>query len=141
LVAYAEVTGNAATGGRVGADVIHHLSIPAIDTRNVAEVLRTVLGGQITPFGPYRDSWIVWTGDEHGTAIEVYPMGTQMYPPDGAGQALFRAAEHPSPYVATHAAVSVDRSVEEIHVMLELMTPEMRRDYLAAVPSRATPSP
>jgi hypothetical protein len=141
--------------------MIHHLSIPAMDTRNVAEVLHGLLGGRITPFGPYHDSWIVWVGDEHGTAIEIYPVGTELYPPDGPGQALFRAAERPSPFVATHAAVSVERGVAEIqavavaqgwravqlsrgpfdvvefwienHVMLELMTPEMRRDYVAAV--------
>jgi hypothetical protein len=144
--------------------VIHHLSIPVTDTRHVADVLQRLLGGVITRFGPYRDSWIVWTGDQHGTAIEVYPVGTEMFPPDGPGQAQFREAEHPSPYVATHATVSVRRTVEEIqklaagegwraallsrgpfdvvefwienHVMLELLTAEMEADYLAAAPGK-----
>ena len=142
--------------------MIHHVSIPVTDTRHVAEVLQRLLGGVITRFGPYRDSWIVWTGDEHGTAIEVYPVGTEMFPPDGPGQAEFRRADSPSPFVATHATVSVDRTVEEIeelaaaegwravplsrgpfdviefwienHVMLELMTPQMEADYIAAAP-------
>ena len=142
--------------------MIHHLSLPVTDTRNVAEVLHRLLGGVITAFGPYRDSWIVWTGDEHGTAIEVYPVGTEMVPPDGPGQAQFREAAHPSPYVATHATVSVGQTVEQIrelaaeqgwraailsrgphdvvefwienHVMLELMTPAMEAEYLAAAP-------
>jgi len=149
--------------------VIHHVSIPAADTRHVAEVLRSLLGGEITPFGPYRDSWIVWTGDEHGTAVEVYPVGTELYPPDGPGQAEFRGVERPSPFVATHVNLSVDLDVDQIqavavaegwravrlsrgpfevvelwienHVMLELMTPEMCRDYLASVPRRAPSSP
>ena len=110
----------------------------------------------------FRDSWIVWAGDEHGTAIEVYPVGTEMVPPDGPEQAQFREAAHPSPYVATHATVSVERTMEQIrdlaaeqgwraaalsrgphevvefwienHVMLELMTPAMEADYLAAAP-------
>lgn len=147
--------------------MIHHVSVPVTDTRHVIEVLRELLGGVITEFGPYRDSWILWTGDENGTAIEVYPVGTEMYPPDGPGQALFRESAHPSPFVATHATVSLRRTVEDIqeianaqgwravrlprgpfdviefwienHVMLELMTPEMEAAYRAAAP-KAPPS-
>lgn len=145
---------------RVGQVVIHHLSIPVTDTGHVAEVLRRLFDGVITPFGPYPDSWTVWVGDEYGTAIEVFPVGTELFPADGPGQAQFRATERPSPFVATHATVSVDRTVEEIqelaaaegwravrlsrgpfdvvefwienYVLLELMTPQMERDYRAA---------
>lgn len=144
--------------------MIHHTSIPARDTRRVAEVLVRLFDGKLTGFGPYRDSWIAWAADEHGTAIEVYPVGTELHPPDGPGQALFRHNADASPNIATHATVSVDRSVDAIlaladaegwravrlsrgphdvvefwienAVMLELMTPEMTADYLAAVPSR-----
>ena len=98
----------------------------------------------------------------HGTAIEFYPVGTEMFPPAGHGQARFREDAGRSPYVATHVAISVERSQEELeriaaregwralrlsrgpfdvlefwienHVMLELMTPEMAADYLASVP-------
>jgi hypothetical protein len=84
-----------------------------------------------------------------------------MFSPDG-GQAEFREVERASPFVATHATVSVERTVEEIHdlataegwraerlsrgtfdvvefwienhVMLELMTAEMEADYRAAAP-------
>lgn len=142
--------------------MIHHISIPVTDTRGVIEILQELFGGRITRFGPYRDSWILWMGDEHGTAIEVYPVGTEMYPPQGRGQALFRESAHPSPYIATHATVSLNRTVPEIqaiaaahgwraellprggfdvvefwienHVMLELMTPEMEAGYLAVAP-------
>lgn len=141
--------------------MIHHMSVPATDTQHVADVLRRLTNGTVTAFGPYRDSWIVWFGDEHGTAIEVYPVGTEMYPPDGDGQARFRTNPDPSPYVATHAAISLDCSVEQVlalaadeswravvlprggfqviefwienHVMLELLTPAMAADYLALV--------
>lgn len=142
--------------------MIHHISIPATDTRHVAEVLVELFDGQLSGFGPYRDSWIAWAADDAGTAIEVYPVGTELYPPDGPGQARFRHVEGASPFVATHATVSVDRTVEEIvaladregwravelsrgphnvvefwienAVMLEIMTPEMTAGYLAARP-------
>lgn len=145
--------------------MIHHLSIPATDTRHVAEVLVELLGGLLTPFGPYPDSWIAWAGDEHGAAIEVYPVGTEMFPaPDGVGQASFRHAARTGPFTATHAAVSVERTEEEVlaiasregwtairlsrgpfdvielwvenAVMLEILTPDMAADYLASVPRR-----
>ena len=144
--------------------MIHHLSIPARDTHHVAEVLVELLKGTLTGFGPYRDSWIAWAGDEHGTAIEVYPSGTEMFPGTGERQADFRHDAGASGFHATHAAVSVDRSVEEIRAvaeregwraiqlsrgpfdvvelwventtLLELLTPEMAADYLASVPRR-----
>ena len=43
--------------------------------------------GVLTGFGPYRDSWIAWAADDEGTAIVVYPVGTEMFPHDGPGQA------------------------------------------------------
>jgi hypothetical protein len=147
--------------------MIHHLSIPATDPRHVADVLVELIGGVLTPFGPYRDSWIAWAGDEHGAAIDVYPVGTELYPdPDGNGQANFRHNPNTRPYTATHATVSVDRTIEEVlaiaaregwtaiplsrgpfdviefwvenAVLLEVMTPQMVEGYLAATP-RATP--
>lgn len=144
--------------------MIHHLSIPARDTRHVAEVLVELFDGTLTGFGPYRDSWIAWVGDEHGTAIEVYPTGTEMFPDAGDGQANFRHAPDASGFHATHAAISIDRTVAEIRdvaeregwravqlsrgpfdvvelwientTMLELLTPEMAADYLNSVPRR-----
>jgi hypothetical protein len=141
--------------------MIHHLSIPAQNPRHVAEVLVEIFRGKLTGFGPYRNSFIAWAGDQHGTAVEVYPTGTEMLPDAGSGQANFRHNPQGSPFVATHVALSVDRSGEEIFaiakregwraielsrgpnnviefwiensVMLELMTPEMASAYVAAV--------
>lgn len=140
--------------------MIHHISIPANNPFHVTRVLVELFGGVLTRFGPYQDSYIAWAGDEYGTAIEVYPTGTEMFPDDGNGQANFRHNMSASPFVATHAAVSVDRSQEEIfalaqregwraielsrgafrviefwienHVMLELATREMAQEYLRA---------
>lgn len=144
--------------------MIHHLSLPARDPRHVAEVLVELFGGELTRFGPYPGSWIAWAADEWGTAVEVYPVGTEMVPPDDGGQATFRHVDGASGHTATHATVSVGCTVERImelagregwravqlsrgphdvvelwiegHVMLELMTPEMTADYLASVPRR-----
>ena len=70
--------------------MLHHISIPAENPRQVVEVLAKLLSGRITGFGPYRNSYIAWAGDEAGTAIEVYPTGTEMFPDQAEGQANFR---------------------------------------------------
>lgn len=139
---------------------IHHLSIPVKDTRHVAEVLQELFGGTITPFGPYPNSHIVWFGDEHGSAIELFPLGTEMFPDAGDGQANFRHNPSHTGFTATHAAISINRSKEEIlavandnswkaaelsrgsfnviefwienRIMIELLAPDMEREYLAA---------
>lgn len=142
--------------------MIHHLSLPARDTHHVSEVLAELLGGVVTGFGPYPKSWIAWAGDDHGTAIEVYPVGTEMYPPDGPRQAAFRHDPTATGATATHATVSIDRTEAEIlavaqregwralrlprgpfdviefwienTVMLELMTPDMAVAYRSSTP-------
>ena len=139
--------------------MIHHYSIPVQDTQNVSKVLADLFSGTITPFGPYPNSYIVWFGDEYGTAIELYPAGTEMYPDLGEDQANFRHNPSYSKFCATHAAISVNRSREEIfkvaetrgwralelprggfnviefwmenRVMIELLTPDMAEDYLS----------
>ena len=72
--------------------MIHHLSIPVENPRHVAQVLCEVLGGKLTEFGPYKDSYIAWAADEHGTAIEVFPLGTELLPDAGSGQARFTSS-------------------------------------------------
>ena len=150
--------------------MIHHLSIPAGNPLHVARTLVELFGGTLSRFGPYGNSYIAWAGDEHGTAIEVYPVGTEMFPDTGAGQANFRHNAGASGFVATHAALSVRRGQEEIlalaarlgwravalsrgsfnviefwienRVMLELMTDEMRDQYLHATSAaRSQPFP
>jgi hypothetical protein len=145
--------------------VIHHASIPARDTHGAATVLLELLGGgTLTRFGPFRDSWIAWSGDEHGTAIEVYPGGTELFPPATDDQAQFRTNPAAGPWTATHLAVSVPHTEEEVleiagragwralrldrggfdvievwvenHVMLEILTPAMAADYLEVAPRR-----
>ncbi|GGO79037.1 hypothetical protein GCM10011348_12340 [Marinobacterium nitratireducens] len=139
--------------------MIHHYSIAVADTVLVSEVLARLVDGTVTRFGPYPNSRILWFGDEPGTAIELYPAGTEMVPGDGDAQAGFVHNPAHSGYTATHAAISVPRSREEIfalareqgwravelprggfdviefwienRVMIELLTPEMAADYLS----------
>jgi hypothetical protein len=145
--------------------MIHHLSLPAVDPRHTADVFSELLGGgTVTRFGPNPDSWIAWSRDEHGTAIEFYPVGTELFPPDGAGQAQFRRDARATGYTATHAAVSVPVGEEVVHaaaaregwravrldrggfdviefwidnrVMVELLTADMAAAYLAIATTR-----
>ena len=141
--------------------MLHHLSIPARDPQRVATALAELLGGDVTPFGPLPGSWIAWARDDSGTAIDCLLLGTELRPGQGDDGARFDTADGPSPYGATHAALSVDRTEEEIKaaaeregwravrcdrgsfsvievwvenaVLLELLTSEMAADYLAAV--------
>ena len=140
--------------------MIHHLSIAAERPSHVAAVLAELFGGEVSRFGPYADAYIAWMGDELGSAIEVFPLGTELLPGEAASQAGFRHHPGDSPYTATHATVSVDRTKEDIlalarregwralelsrgsfrviefwienRVMLELATPEMSREYIEA---------
>lgn len=140
--------------------MIHHYSIPVQDTKNVSKVLAGLFGGTISQFGPYPNAYIVWLGDEFGSAIELFPAGTEIYPDDGEGQAKFQHNSSHSRFCATHAAISIDRSREEIFkvaatlgwkalelprggfnviefwienkIMIELLTVDMARDYLSA---------
>lgn len=150
--------------------MIHHLSIPARDPLHVTRVLLELFEGVPTRFGPYRDSYIVWLGDAWGSAIEVFPAGTEMFPDRGAGQANFRHNAEASPFGAVHAAVSIARDRETIFAvaeregwraielprggfsviefwienafMMELLTPDMAADYLnATAPFRKPPAP
>lgn len=50
-----------------------HLSISANDPKDVASFLADILGGIAMPFPPFPDCWIAFTGEDDGTAIEVYP--------------------------------------------------------------------
>ena len=148
--------------------MIHHYSIPVQDTKHVAEVFADLFAGTITPFGPYENAYIVWFGDEYGSAIEFYPVGTEMLPSAAGEQTDFQHNASYSRYSATHAAISIKRSREEIFniaerqgwralelsrggfnviefwiensIMIELLTVDMSKDYLALTKRFIKPS-
>ncbi len=66
--------------------MIHHVSIAAADPEQVAGLLASLWRGDAFPFPPVaRGSWVAMAGDEFGTTIEVYPIGTELRPGEEAG--------------------------------------------------------
>lgn len=141
--------------------MLHHVSFAADEPRLVAEALARLIGGRVSRFGAWPGGFIAWSPDGAGTAIEIYPSGTELSPDLEGGQAKFSHNYFAQRGTATHAAVSVDRSEDEIvalggelgwhvsrqdrggfdvielwvenRVMLEVMTPAMLARYLEVV--------
>lgn len=136
--------------------MIHHISIAAANPQHVAEVLAELWQGKAYPFPMYPNSYIAFAGDDRGTAIEVYPAGTELVP-DPALPAL-RESQAEGHYTATHVALSVPLEQGDIEriairegwhtlvgqrgpffqvvelwvencVLLELLTPAMAAQY------------
>ncbi|CAA9499750.1 MAG: hypothetical protein AVDCRST_MAG91-984 [uncultured Sphingomonadaceae bacterium] len=140
--------------------MLFHLSIEADEPFRVATVLAELWGGVAMPFPPVAEgSWVAFSGDDDGSIIEVYPRGTELK--EGAEGAVGFAG-NPRRYNATHFAMSTNLdeqtvlsiarhegwkaercsrggkfSLIEIWVegcqMIEVLTPEMQREYLDAV--------
>lgn len=92
--------------------MIRHLSIAAGDPARVAGVLAELLGGRVRRFPPHAGSYMVVVDDGAGTAVEVYPAGTELVL--GADGVEFAANPSASRYTATHAAISVPTREAEI---------------------------
>ncbi|MBD2462511.1 hypothetical protein H6G89_15805 [Oscillatoria sp. FACHB-1407] len=141
--------------------MLHHFSVAVQNPQHVAEVLAEILNGQAMPFPPNPGSFMAVAGDEFGTLIEFYPMGTELIPDAWEGQAGFQIAPQTKQYTSVHAAISVPMSLEEIErigdregwrvfpanrdgifdviefwvenrLMIELLTPTMAQKYLNA---------
>lgn len=95
--------------------MIHHISIAVKNPQRVAGVLAEIMEGQVysAPPGFPVDARIVFSGDEHGTLIEVLPYGTELHPNDA--QAGWRAGGEPnSSFVASHAYISVNLDADQL---------------------------
>jgi hypothetical protein len=138
--------------------MIHHLSISAQNPQNAAEVLAEVMNGKVFPFRPHPGSYMMLSLDEHGTGIEVYPLKIVLQPGEEEQDCQFKETSQPSNFTATHAAISVNSTQEQIEaiaqregwrvircsraffdvmefwvenrVMIEFLTPEMTNQYL-----------
>ncbi|WGV23376.1 hypothetical protein [Halotia branconii] len=139
--------------------MIHHISIAVKNPNHVAQVLAEILKAQAVPFPPNPGSYIVIPFDEHGTAIELYPLGSQIEPGEGDEQCVFVHTATISRFTDIHAAISVSVSQNEIEqigvregwrvircnrdsffdviefwvenrLMIEFLTPEMTTRYL-----------
>lgn len=141
--------------------MLHHISIAVQNPLHVAEVFAEIWHGQVMPFPPNPGSYLAVAGDEFGTMIEFYPMGTELIPNAYEGQAGFQMNSQITQYTSVHAAISVPMSLEEIErigdregwrvfpanrdgifdviefwvenrLMIELLTPTMAQKYLNA---------
>ncbi|QSA96896.1 hypothetical protein [Methylococcus sp. EFPC2] len=142
--------------------MIHHISIAAQNPEHVAAVLAEVLGGVSFAFPPARGGYIALCDDGHATAIEVYLAQTLMQPGEADEEVRFVDEGQAQGYSPTHAAISVARDEAAIHAiaqregwravtcergglfkvvefwvenrqLIEFLTPEMARDYLATI--------
>lgn len=142
--------------------MIHHISISAHQPQLVAQVLAQLVDGQCFAFPSVEGGFIVLCEDGHATGIEVYPLATQMIPRDGEQAVGFAQNPQPPEFIATHAAISVsldEASIKEIakqhgwravtcsrggifhvvefwvenRILLELLTPAMAAEYVAAI--------
>lgn len=140
--------------------MIHHISIPAENPQQVAQVLSEIWHGQVAPFPAYADSYVVFNLDHAGTLIEVYPLGTELVPGMEQQQVNFVKNIPVASYTATHAAISVPIDADEImaiaqrvgwravkcdrdgfftviefwvenRLLLELMSPDLVSQYLS----------
>ncbi len=69
--------------------MIHHISISAKNPQYVTQVLAEILNGQTAPFPPHPGGYVVLPFDKYGTAIEVYPLGTEILPGEGDDEQVF----------------------------------------------------
>jgi hypothetical protein len=148
-------------GGRpTETKMLFHLSIEADDPQKTATVLAEIWGGAALPFPPIGvDSWMAFHGADNGTMIEVYPRGTVLT--ETETDATGTRAE-PRRHSGTHFAMSTDLPLEHVYAlaeragwtakyckrggkfgvievwidgcqMIEVLTPEMQREYLDCV--------
>lgn len=142
--------------------MLFHVSIDADDPRHVAEVIAELWGGKALPFPSVAaGSWVALSGDERGTIVEVYPRGTELHEVDGDHDAIGLQGM-PRRHNPTHIAIATQLDLEavlaiceregwpakyrkrggvfgvvEIFVegfqMIEVLTPEMQRQYTRAI--------
>jgi hypothetical protein len=139
--------------------MLFHLSIDADDPRNVANVIAELWGGQAFPFPPVlTGSWVAMAGDDRGTTVEVYPRGAELHEAPGDADAVGRIGDKDR-RTATHFAMATALDVDAVMAiaaregwpikyrkrggifgvlemwvegrsMIEVLTPEMQREYL-----------
>lgn len=143
--------------------MIFHISIDADDPERVGAALARLWRGEVLPFPPVATgSVIVMAGDHRNSAIEIYPRGAELEPVDGDADPVAPVAASPSRRSATHAAIATPLAFEEVmaiaaeegwlakhrkrgglfgvvemwiegRLMIEVLTPQMQAEYLAAM--------
>jgi hypothetical protein len=140
--------------------MLFHISMAARRPRQAAMLIAEIWGGRAYPFPPVAEgSWIAMAGDERGSAIEVYPIGTELYEGDGPAGAQSRRGP-PSPSGPVHVAIATELAMGDVKgiarrfgapakvcsrgpfrvielwvegsFMVEVLTREMQAEYLAS---------
>ena len=140
--------------------MLFHLSIDADDPKHVAEVFAEMWGGVAAPFPPVGEgSWCAVAPDDRNSMIEVYVRGLDLYEVPGDADAVGvqgplarRSSTHfaMATELGEDAVMAIARregwpakyrrrgdffGVIEIWVegwrMIEVLTPEMQREYLS----------
>ena len=141
--------------------MIFHVSTDAQNPQRVASVIAELWGGVATPFpAVIEGSWIAMAGDARNSAVEFYPAGTELVQGEGAagGHGVIGGNGQGS---SVHFAMATAKSIEEVEAiakregwtakvcsrggafrviefwvegtrMIEVLTPEMQAEYLAA---------
>lgn len=142
--------------------MLFHVSIEADDPRHVAEFFARLWRGEALPFPAVIDgSWAALAGDNRSTMIEVYPRGTEIHESAGDADAIGLPTGR-GRRSATHMAIATEMTLMEVielcreegwsakycrrggrfgvieifvegTQMIEVLTPEMQREYLDTV--------
>lgn len=94
--------------------MLHHISFAVNQPLLVAEVLAEICQGRYVPFPPHPGSYMVFAEDEYGTAIELYPAGTELIPGSGEEEVVFSCNPTLTGFSATHVALSVAMDLQMI---------------------------
>lgn len=142
--------------------MLFHLSIEADNPQRMAQFFAEIWGGEALPFPSVTPgSWAALVDDGRATMIEIYPRGTEIHAVEGDNDATgVRVAPHR--HNATHMAIATKKSEAEIYAlcdrygfsakyrrrggvfgvievfaegcqMIEVLTEEMQREYVAAI--------
>ena len=141
--------------------MIYHASIGVRNPERVAKAIARLWGGEAVPFlGVRNGSWMALAGDDRGSAIEVYFSGIVLDPSE-EGSVGLQPVELGSELTSTHLAIGTDLTEEEVislgeeegwftrkkdrhlpfgvieiwvedHILFEVLTAEMRADYVRA---------
>ncbi|HEU0100420.1 MAG TPA: hypothetical protein VFQ67_16800 [Allosphingosinicella sp.] len=140
--------------------MLFHISMAAERPEQAARLVAELWGGRAYPFPPVAEgSWIAMAGDDRGSGVEVYPIGTELYEAPGEAGARSRPGR-PSPAGPVHVAIATGLGIDSVEqiarrfgapakvcsrgpfrvievwvegrFMIEVLTPEMQSEYLAS---------
>jgi len=92
--------------------VLFHASIPADEPERVARVLAELWRGEVLPFPPFPEAFVVLAGDERRTVLDVYPRGKEHVP--APGEYAVRTNPAPSAHSEVHLALGTVLADEDV---------------------------